>query len=165
MQGRLAVDGEDIMGLVQLMTANDLWEHGLGALQRQSRRAARSPPSRTGSTASTWRAGRRRMSRIITISATGSTISSSTPTANIAAPISPIQRNSLEQAQADKKAHIAAKLALKPGMTVLDIGCGWGGMALYLHEKTGAEVLGVTLSEEQLKVARRRAEEAASPTR
>ena len=68
--------------------------------------------------------------------------------------------NTLEQAQDDKKAHIAAKLLLRPGMTVLDIGCGWGGMALYLHRKTGAEVLGVTLSEEQLKVARRRAEEA-----
>ena len=39
-------------------------------------------------------------------------------------------------------AHIAAKLAIKPGMTVLDIGCGWGGLALYLHKKTGAEVLG-----------------------
>jgi cyclopropane-fatty-acyl-phospholipid synthase len=68
--------------------------------------------------------------------------------------------NTLERAQADKKAHIAAKLLLEPGMSVLDIGCGWGGMALYLHEKTGAEVLGVTLSEEQLKVARRRAQEA-----
>ncbi len=66
----------------------------------------------------------------------------------------------LERAQVDKKAHIAAKLAIRPGMRVLDIGCGWGGMALYLHEKTGAEVLGVTLSEEQLKIARRRAEEA-----
>ncbi len=68
--------------------------------------------------------------------------------------------NSLEQAQSDKKAHIAAKLAIRPGMRVLDIGCGWGGMALYLHRTTGAEVLGVTLSEEQLKVARRRADEA-----
>ncbi|WP_267396293.1 MULTISPECIES: cyclopropane-fatty-acyl-phospholipid synthase family protein [unclassified Sphingomonas] len=68
--------------------------------------------------------------------------------------------NSLEQAQADKKAHIVAKLAIGPGMRVLDIGCGWGGMALYIHAKTGAEVLGVTLSEEQLKVARRRAEDA-----
>jgi cyclopropane-fatty-acyl-phospholipid synthase len=68
--------------------------------------------------------------------------------------------NSLEQAQADKKAHIAAKLAIRPGMKVLDIGCGWGGMALYLHAKTGAEVLGVTLSEEQLKIARERAEKA-----
>ncbi|SFP78374.1 SAM-dependent methyltransferase [Sphingomonas rubra] len=65
--------------------------------------------------------------------------------------------NTLERAQEDKKAHIAAKLLLRPGMRVLDIGCGWGGMALYLHAKTGAEVLGVTLSEEQLKVARARA--------
>lgn len=68
--------------------------------------------------------------------------------------------NDLDRAQLDKKAHIAAKLAIQPGMTVLDIGCGWGGMALYLHQKTGAEVLGITLSEEQLKVARRRAKEA-----
>ncbi|BBE33205.1 SAM-dependent methyltransferase [Sphingosinicella microcystinivorans] len=66
----------------------------------------------------------------------------------------------LEQAQVDKKAHIAAKLALKPGQKVLDIGCGWGGMALYLNRVADVDVLGVTLSEEQLKVARRRAEEA-----
>ena len=68
--------------------------------------------------------------------------------------------NSLEQAQADKKAHIAAKLHLKPGQRVLDIGSGWGGTALYLNRVAGVEVLGVTLSEEQLKVARERAEEA-----
>jgi cyclopropane-fatty-acyl-phospholipid synthase len=65
--------------------------------------------------------------------------------------------NGLEQAQADKKAHIAAKLALEPGMRVLDIGSGWGGMALYLHRVAGVDVLGVTLSERQLKVARERA--------
>ena len=68
--------------------------------------------------------------------------------------------NSLEQAQSDKKAHIAAKLDLKSGQNVLDIGCGWGGMALYLHQVAGVDVLGIALSEEQLKVARRRAEEA-----
>ena len=67
---------------------------------------------------------------------------------------------SLDQAQEDKKAHIAAKLYLKPGQRVLDIGCGWGGMALYLNRVAGVDVLGVTLSEEQLKVARRRADEA-----
>jgi cyclopropane-fatty-acyl-phospholipid synthase len=67
--------------------------------------------------------------------------------------------NSLEQAQADKKAHIAAKLYLKPGQRVLDIGCGWGGMARYLHKVAGVDVLGITLSEEQLKYARRRAEQ------
>src|SRR3954453_6510320 len=65
--------------------------------------------------------------------------------------------NSLEQAQADKKAHIAAKLALEPGQRVLDIGCGWGGMALYLHQVAGVDVLGITLSEHQLKIARKRA--------
>jgi len=63
----------------------------------------------------------------------------------------------LEQAQLDKKAHIAAKLALGPGQRVLDIGCGWGGMALYLHKVAGVDVLGVTLSEHQLKIARERA--------
>ncbi len=68
--------------------------------------------------------------------------------------------NSLERAQADKKAHIAAKLALKPGQHVLDIGCGWGGMALYLSAVADVDVLGITLSEEQLKVARERAAEA-----
>ncbi len=68
--------------------------------------------------------------------------------------------NSLEQAQADKKAHIAAKLNLKPGQRVLDIGCGWGGTALYLNRVADVDVLGITLSEEQLKVARQRAADA-----
>ena len=55
----------------------------------------------------------------------------------------------LEEAQEAKKAHIAAKLALEPGMTVLDIGCGWGGMAIYLAKHCGVKVVGVTLSDEQ----------------
>jgi cyclopropane-fatty-acyl-phospholipid synthase len=66
----------------------------------------------------------------------------------------------LDTAQADKKAHIAAKLHLSPGQRVLDIGCGWGGMALYLNRAADVDVLGITLSEEQLKVARRRAADA-----
>ena len=68
--------------------------------------------------------------------------------------------NSLEQAQLEKKAHIAAKLHLQPGQKVLDIGCGWGGMALYLNKVADVDVLGITLSEEQLKVARQRAADA-----
>ncbi len=66
----------------------------------------------------------------------------------------------LDEAQQLKKAHIAAKLALAPGQSVLDIGCGWGGMALYLNRKFDVDVLGITLSEEQLRVARARAAEA-----
>ena len=63
----------------------------------------------------------------------------------------------LEAAQQAKLAHIAAKLALKPGMKVLDIGCGWGGMALYLHRHYGVDVTGITLSKEQLAIAQARA--------
>jgi cyclopropane-fatty-acyl-phospholipid synthase len=69
-------------------------------------------------------------------------------------------KNGLEQAQLDKKAHIASKLYLNPGNRVLDIGCGWGGMALFLHQVAGVDVLGITLSQEQLKVARQRARDA-----
>jgi len=64
---------------------------------------------------------------------------------------------SLEEAQRAKKHHIIAKLAIEPHMRVLDIGCGWGGMALTIAEETGANVVGVTLSEEQYKVATARA--------
>ncbi|BBC72556.1 cyclopropane-fatty-acyl-phospholipid synthase [Altererythrobacter sp. B11] len=68
--------------------------------------------------------------------------------------------STLEEAQEAKLAHIAAKLALKPGQRVLDIGCGWGGMAIFLAQRAGVEVLGITLSEEQLALARKRAEAA-----
>lgn len=64
----------------------------------------------------------------------------------------------LEEAQTAKKHHIAAKLFLdRPGLEVLDIGCGWGGMALTLARDYGARVTGITLSREQLEVARERA--------
>ncbi|MEE4454600.1 class I SAM-dependent methyltransferase [Novosphingobium resinovorum] len=66
----------------------------------------------------------------------------------------------LEQAQTAKLAHIAAKLAIEPGQKVLDIGCGWGGMAIYLAKHFDVSVKGITLSEEQLVLARQRAVEA-----
>ena len=67
----------------------------------------------------------------------------------------------LEEAQRAKKRHIAAKLLLdRPGLSVLDIGCGWGGLALTLAQDFGARVTGITLSTEQLNLARARAQAA-----
>ena len=156
MDGRMVVERGDIRDLVRLLTDNDAWEAGNNALVAS--------PLRRGVQAVTHRLGRINMAR--------------RSHRNVAHHYDLSDRlydlfldadrqyscayytdpaNSLEQAQADKKAHIAAKLALAPGHRVLDIGCGWGGMALYLHQQTGAEVLGVTLSVEQIKIARERA--------
>ncbi len=64
---------------------------------------------------------------------------------------------SLDAAQAAKKRHIAAKLDLRDGMSVLDIGSGWGGLALYLAKTAHVSVTGITLSEKQLEISRERA--------
>jgi cyclopropane-fatty-acyl-phospholipid synthase len=63
----------------------------------------------------------------------------------------------LEEAQLAKKRHLAAKLAIEPGQRVLDVGSGWGGLALYLAKVAHCDVTGVTLSNEQLKISRERA--------
>lgn len=64
----------------------------------------------------------------------------------------------LEEAQLAKKRHIAAKLLISPGQRILDIGCGWGGLAFYLAKIAGAKhVTGISLSENQIVLARRRA--------
>ena len=70
------------------------------------------------------------------------------------------ETDNLERAQDNKKRHIAAKLLLEPGHKVLDIGSGWGGLALYLAQTSGADVTGITLSTEQQKIAQDRAAEA-----
>jgi len=63
----------------------------------------------------------------------------------------------IDTAQINKLRHIASKLLLRPGHKVLDIGSGWGGLALYLATECGVDVTGLTLSAEQLKVAQHRA--------
>jgi len=66
---------------------------------------------------------------------------------------------SLDQAQIDKKNHIINKLNITENMNVLDIGCGWGGMAIEIAKQTGANVKGITLSENQFNTASKRAQE------
>ena len=69
------------------------------------------------------------------------------------------QNINLNQAQLDKKKHIINKLQIKENMKVLDIGCGWGGMAIEIAKTTGAKVKGITLSENQYVTAKKRAQE------
>ncbi|MDP9196368.1 MAG: cyclopropane-fatty-acyl-phospholipid synthase family protein [Pseudomonadota bacterium] len=69
----------------------------------------------------------------------------------------PTGTETLEQAQALKKRHLATKLLLKPGQKILDIGSGWGGLGLHLAGTADVHVTGITLSEEQLEHARLRA--------
>tara|TARA_Y100001968_G_C19366329_1_gene722704 strand:+ start:255 stop:1469 length:1215 start_codon:yes stop_codon:yes gene_type:complete len=70
------------------------------------------------------------------------------------------QNSTLEQAQKAKKRHLASKLILdKPGLKTLDIGSGWGGLGIYLHQETGANVTGLTLSKEQQKYAEKRTQD------
>jgi cyclopropane-fatty-acyl-phospholipid synthase len=64
---------------------------------------------------------------------------------------------SLDEAQLAKKRHIAAKLLLKPGLRVLDIGSGWGGLGLHLARASKVSVIGINLSDEQVKISQQRA--------
>ncbi len=67
----------------------------------------------------------------------------------------PTQEATLEQAQAIKFDLVARKLALRPGMRLLDVGCGWGGMVMHAAREYGVQALGVTLSAEQASWAQR----------
>ena len=70
------------------------------------------------------------------------------------------EHDTLEQAQHNKLIHATSKLQLKPGMTVAEIGSGWGGFAIHLARETGARVTAVNVSPEQIKIARANAEAA-----
>ena len=69
----------------------------------------------------------------------------------------PTGREDIEEAQRAKERHIAAKLLLRPGQRVLDMGCGWGALDRYLARECGVDVTGVTLSEEQVRWGNERA--------
>ncbi len=160
MDGRMVIEQGDIAGLIDLIRANGAWEKGGQSLAAPNPLRRHFGNFRSKLDRLNWEAKSKRNvahhydlgDRLYDLFLDADRQYSCAYFTDPA--------NSLEQAQADKKAHIAAKLHLKPGQRVLDIGCGWGGMALYLNRVADVDVLGVTLSEEQLKTARRRAEEA-----
>ena len=158
MDGRLTIEQGDILDLLMLATGNSRWENGVNRLAANRWRTI-GGKIRHALTRNQAGASKRNVAHHYDLSDRLYDLFLDADKQYSCAYYTDLAQ-SLERAQADKKAHIVAKLAIEPGMRVLDIGCGWGGMALYIHRTTGAEVLGITLSEEQLKVAQRRAEEA-----
>lgn len=159
MDGRLIVERGDIRDFLNLATANNRWEEGRGSLDASRlRRSVDNVRFRLDRINMARRAKRNVAHHYDLSDRLYDLFLDADRQYSCAYFTDPA--DSLDHAQHAKKAHIAAKLAIEPGMRVLDIGCGWGGMALYLHRTTGADVTGITLSQEQLKVARRRAEEA-----
>ena len=158
MAGRLVIEDDDVLGLLMVATANNRWERGRNALD-------------AGAAAKLWASFRYAIGRFNMQRRSKRNVAHHYDLSDrlydlfldgdrqYSCAYYTAPDRSLEEAQSDKKAHLVAKMMLAPGMRVLDIGCGWGGLALYIHRTTGAEVLGVTLSKEQLRVARARAEE------
>ena len=158
MDGRLVIDEGDIRDLVLLVRYNDPWEQG-GDLRSQSRSRARlrrsaahRPDQLEDTFAAQCRAHLQSHARLYEL------FLDEDRQYTCAYYLDP--DNSLEQAQLDKKAHLAAKLNLKPGMRVLDIGCGWGGLALYLHRHYDVDVVGIALAPDQIDFSNERAAEA-----
>jgi cyclopropane-fatty-acyl-phospholipid synthase len=160
MDGRLIIERGDVMQLVGLAQLNDRWENEgklmtPGLLARAAKRLA-----------FTWKSfnkpstARRNVSHHYDIGNALYRLMLDERHMQYSCAYWPREGMTLEQAQEAKLAHIAAKLALRPGQRVLDIGCGWGGMAIYLARKFGVAVLGITLAQEQVALARERAEEA-----
>ena len=158
--GRIIIEKGDVMSFVQLVQANRAWEQGVDlgnptALRRardRLRYAIRSFNKPGGS--------RRNVSHHYDIGNALYRLMLDEEHMQYSCGYWPREGMTLGEAQEAKLAHIAAKLALEPGQRVLDIGCGWGGMAIYLAGKFEVEVLGITLSHEQLTLANERAEAA-----
>jgi cyclopropane-fatty-acyl-phospholipid synthase len=160
MDGRIIIERGDVMEFVQLIQSNRAWEGGIrlgspGVLHRLRSGAAILARSfnRPGSS-------KRNVAHHYDIGNDLYRLMLDSEHMQYSCAYWPREGLSLAEAQAAKLAHIVAKLALEPGQRVLDIGCGWGGMAIYLARHCGVEVHGITLSEEQLALARQRVEEA-----
>lgn len=164
MDGRLLVEQGDIMQLVELLQSNSPWDRGrkfgrpgvLGRIANGAAFALEQVNNRVGS--------KRNVSHHYDIGNDLYHLMLDREHMQYSCAYWPQDERrpkiSLAQAQEAKLAHIAAKLAVEPGNSVLDIGCGWGGMAIYLARHFDVTVTGITLSEEQLALARKRVADA-----
>ena len=150
MDGEMVFEAGDMYGLLELVARNPLiWEPGTSFVAHLGREAQRQISQINGR-----RAARRNVAHHYDLSH-DLYRRFLDPDLQYSCAYYRSPDDTLEQAQQAKKAHIAAKLAIAPGHRVLDIGCGWGGLGLTLGA-LGAQVHGVTLSREQLAIARGR---------
>ncbi len=160
MDGRLILEEGDIMGLVTLLRANSPWDQGgdiappslLRGLANRAAFAAEQINTRIGA--------KKNVAHHYDIGNDLYALMLDPEHWQYSCAYWPREDMTLSEAQTAKLAHIAAKLAIKPGNSVLDIGCGWGGMAIYLARHYDVTVTGITLSEEQAALARDKVAEA-----
>lgn len=160
MDGRLLIESGDVMGLVQLLRANKPWERGGSLLKPSPMRRVIGYFSAARESINRQKSARANVAHHYDIGNDLYHLMLDPEHMQYSCAYWEPGTITLSEAQTAKLAHIAAKLALAPGQNVLDIGCGWGGMAIYLASNFNLTVTGITLSEEQLALARTRAEEA-----
>lgn len=160
MDGRLAVEGDDIMGLVELLRSNRPWERGVDLDPPSPMRRLRNRLGHALESRNQRRSSRRNVAHHYDIGNNLYRLMLDAEHMQYSCAYWPKDHMTLGQAQEAKLAHIAAKLAIEPGQRVLDIGCGWGGMAIYLARHFDVRVHGITLSEEQIALAKERAKDA-----
>jgi cyclopropane-fatty-acyl-phospholipid synthase len=159
-EGRLLIEEGDVMGLVSLLRMNDRWERGdnnlrpgrLKRLINTASFAAEQINNRVGS--------KKNVAHHYDIGNDLYALMLDDEHWQYSCAYWPEGVTTLAGAQEAKLKHIAKKLALKPGNEVLDIGCGWGGMAIHLAREHSVKVTGITLSEEQAALARQRVQAA-----
>lgn len=154
MDGRIIVERGDIMDFVQLVRANNPWEAGAKLGAPTLLRRIRNKFSFTLRSLNRPSSAKRNITHHYDLGNDFYRLMLDDEHMQYSCAFWPREFMTLEEAQEAKLAHIAAKLALRPGQRVLDIGCGWGGMAIYLAQRMSVEVLGITLSEEQVELAR-----------
>lgn len=157
--GRLIIEKGDVMGLATLIGANNPFERrrkGRASVLKRSRNAINARLREANQLAR----ARKNISHHYDIGNDLYRLMLDPSHMQYSCAYWPSDDITLDEAQEAKLAHIAAKLAIAPGHKVLDIGCGWGGMAIYLASKFDCHVTGITLSTEQLALARERAEQA-----
>ncbi|MBD3730295.1 MAG: class I SAM-dependent methyltransferase [Sphingomonadales bacterium] len=160
MDGRIVIERGDVMQLVQLLRMNNPWERGGDIKAPTALRRVGNAGKFLATSFNKAASSRRNVAHHYDIGNDLYRLMLDADHMQYSCAYWPREGMTLAEAQAAKLAHIAAKLALKDGQFVLDIGCGWGGMAIYLARHFDVHVTGITLSEEQLALARIRAEEA-----